>query len=289
MRILVTGSTGQVANALAERGSRKPEIEILRLGRPELDLENAGATERAVFDAKPDVVVNAAAYTAVDKAESEPERAFAINRDGAVAVARAAARLRVPLVHLSTDYVFDGRKADPYVEADQTSPINVYGQSKLEGEQAVASAHPAALILRTSWVFSPFGTNFVKTMIRLGAERPVIRVVDDQIGNPTSAFDIADAILQIAPELSINPTAGGLYHFCCSGSTSWHGFAHFIFSERAKQGAGRPSLEAIPTKDYPVPARRPANSRLATDAIIRRFGLDPRHWTEAAAEVLARC
>jgi dTDP-4-dehydrorhamnose reductase len=286
MRILVVGRHGQLASALSQQARLANNIELICLGRPELDLEKPEMVEAAINATNPHLVVNAAAFTAVDKAETEVERAFALNRNGAEAVARAAARLAVPLVHISTDYVFSGEKAEPYVETDETNPINVYGLSKLEGEKAVAAAYPTALILRTSWVFSAFGNNFVKTMLRLGAERDVIRVVNDQLGNPTGASDLADAILRIAPPISADPGAGGIYHYCGAGSTSWHGFACFIFEERAKRGGPTPKVEAIATADFPTPARRPANSRLDTSAFTRRFGFAPPSWEDAAVETV---
>jgi dTDP-4-dehydrorhamnose reductase len=287
MRILVTGRSGQLATSLAEKAADRPDVELIALGRPELDLEMTRQIGEQIEARRPDLVINAAAYTAVDKAEAEPERAFAINRDGAAAVARAAMRLGVPLVHVSTDYVFDGRKAEPYREMDETGPLNVYGRSKLEGERAVLEAHPEALILRTSWVFSPFGTNFLKTMLRVGAERPVLRVVSDQIGNPTSALDLAAAILEISPALRSEP--GGLYHLTGDGSTSWHGFAEFIFRESAKRYGPAPAVEAIPSADYKTAAARPANSRLDCAAFVSRFGFSLRPSTSAAAEIVARC
>lgn len=287
MRLLVTGRNGQVATSLAERAAAHPGIEVLALGRPELDLENPATVEAAIADARPDLVVNAAAYTAVDKAESDSGRAFAANRDGAAAAARAAARLGVPVIHLSTDYVYPGDKPSPYVESDATGPSSVYGQSKLEGEQAVMAAHPQALIFRTSWVYSPFGANFVKTMLRIGKDRDVVRVVADQHGNPTSAIDIADAILRLAPGLGSTP-AGGIYHLCGSGSTTWCGLAQAIFAESGKRGGPAPRVEAITTAEYPTPARRPANSRMDTAAFTARFGFALRPWPDAVAETVAR-
>lgn len=288
MRILVTGGAGQLAMALAEKARLTKETVLYSIGRPELDLENAAATQSHIVATRPDLIVNAAAYTAVDKAESEPDRAFAVNRDGAAAVARAAAELRVPLIHLSTDYVFDGRKPEPYIESDATGPLNVYGQSKLAGEIAVRAEHASAVILRTSWVVSPFGNNFVRTMLRLGAERPLLRVVDDQHGCPTSALDLADAILRIAPLLTADQDCGGTYHICGNGSTTWHGLARFIFSHRTNQTGHTPVIESIPSKDYPTPATRPTNSRLDTSAFANRFGFRPRRWEESVAEIVAR-
>jgi len=288
MRIVVTGRQGQVATSLAERAAHHAHAEVVTLGRPGLDLEQTDTVHAAIAAARPHLVVNAAAYTAVDKAESDASRAFAVNRDGAAAVAASAARLGVPFIHLSTDYVFDGSKPGPYVEADETAPLGVYGRSKREGEQAVLAAHASALVFRTSWVFSPFGANFVKTMLRLGAEREVLRVVDDQQGNPTAALDIAEMILLIAPQLVGGAAAGGVYHLANQGSTSWCGFARFLFEESARRGGPAPRVEAITTADYPTPARRPANSRLDTSAFTRRFGLAPRPWQDAAAETVAR-
>lgn len=287
IRLLVTGRNGQVATALAEGAARHQGIEVVAVGRPELDLERSETIGPAIIAARPDVVVNAAAYTAVDKAEAEPDRAFAANRDGASAVARAIAQLRVPLIHLSTDYVYPGNKPEAYVESDATGPLGVYGQSKLEGEQAVRAAHPVALVLRTSWVYSPFGANFVKTMLRVGRERPVLRVVDDQQGNPTSAIDIADAILRITAA-SRFPPGGATLHLCGTGSTTWCGLARHIFTTSARLGGPSPKVEAIATADYPTPARRPANSRLRMDAFVARFGFSLRPWQDAVDETVAR-
>jgi len=286
MRMLVTGKTGQLACSLVERAKGFPHISVITLGRPELDLEDPAGTEARILAEKPDIVVNAAAYTAVDKAESEPDRAFAVNRDGAAAVARAAARLNVPLVHISTDYVFDGTKGEPYVETDTPNPINVYGASKLAGEQAVMAAHPAPVILRTSWMFSPYGNNFVKTILRLAKERDVIRVVDDQFGTPTSALDLADAILTIVPTLSTAPGSGGLYHFCNEGRTSWCGFARFILAESARLGGPTAKVEAITTAEYPTAARRPATSELCTSAFEHQHKISPAGWQAALGGAL---
>jgi dTDP-4-dehydrorhamnose reductase len=287
MRILVTGRAGQVATALSERAAALPGIELLALGRPELDLERPGTVGAAIASAAPDIVVNAAAYTAVDRAEAEAAQAFAVNRDGAAAVARAAAAIGAALIHISTDYVYPGDGETPYRESDPTGPANVYGRSKLEGETAVMAAHPRALILRTAWVYSPFGANFVKSMLRLAGEREVLGVVDDQYGNPTGAFDIADALLAIAPRL-VAGEGGGVYNFAGSGSTSWCGFAREIFAQSAARGGPCASVNAIATAQYPTPARRPANSRLDTSALTQRFGITPRPWQDSLDETLDR-
>jgi dTDP-4-dehydrorhamnose reductase len=284
MRILVTGRNGQLATSLIEQAAKHPGLEVVAVGRPELDLEHAASVGPAIATLRPDVVVNAAAFTAVDKAEQEADRAFAINRDGAAAAATAAAELRVPFIQISTDYVYPGDKQEPYLESDATGPLGVYGQSKLAGEWAVKAAHPSPLILRTSWVYSPFGANFVKTMLRLATDRDVVNVVDDQTGNPTSALDMAEAILRIAPKLH----AGGTFHLCGSGDVTWCGFAREIF--RLSEGLGGPAaaVNPIATAQYPTPARRPANSRMSMAAFEARFGFRLKPWQEALAETVAR-
>lgn len=287
MRILVIGRSGQLAASLAEKAAERSGLEMLFLGRPEFDMEYAASFSEQVKALRPDLVINTAAYTAVDQAEVEPERAFAINLNGAAAMAHAARKLGIPFVHISTDYVFNGRKRDLYVELDEADPLNVYGRSKLGGERAVLEAHPQALVLRTSWLFSPFGGNFLKTMLKVGAERPLLRIVSDQIGNPTSALDLAAAILEISAVLRSEP--GGLYHLTGEGSTSWYGFADTIFQECARRGGPKPALEAISSVDYKTAAARPANSRLDCTAFASRFGVKLRPWPEATKETVARC
>lgn len=284
MRILVTGRNGQLATALNEVAAKRPGFEVIAMGRPELDLEDAASVAPAISGARPDFIINAAAYTAVDKAEQEEAKAFAINRDGAAAVAAAAAKLDVPLIHISTDYVFPGGKPSPYVETDATGPLGVYARSKLAGEIAVMAAHPSALILRASWVFSPFGANFVKTMLRIGKDRAEVSVVDDQTGNPTSALDLADAMLRIAPDLG----QGGTYHLCGTGDVTWCGFAREIFAISKALGGPCPAVKAISTAEYPTPARRPANSRMSTDAFAARFGFRLGPWRDALPETISR-
>jgi dTDP-4-dehydrorhamnose reductase len=255
-------------------------VPLVCLGRPELDIEDVDSIARAVRDVRPRAVVNAAGYTAVDKAESEPERAHAINRDGAAHLARAASKAGLPFIHVSTDYVFDGRKGSPYREDDLPAPLGAYGRSKLVGEDAVRDACPAALILRTSWLYSHHGHNFVKTMLGLAETRNVVRVVDDQLGSPTSALDLADAILTLADRSAPGSPGddGGVYHAAAEGETTWHGFAGAIFSSWQRRGRRVPKLEAITTAEFPTPARRPADSRLDCTKLAQRFGIRLPHW-----------
>jgi dTDP-4-dehydrorhamnose reductase len=286
IRLLVTGTNGQVARALVERAGGFPDIEVFAVGRPQLDLENVATVLPAIADARPDLIVNAAAYTAVDRAEQESQRAFAINRDGAGAVAAAAKALGVAVIHLSTDYVFSGEKQGAYVESDETGPLGVYGSSKLAGELAVRAAKPDALILRTSWVYSPFGINFVKTMLRLAGERPQLRVVDDQVGNPTSAHDLAEAILRIVPRINEGP--GATFHVTGSGFTSWCGLAKQIFETSRLAGGSAADVVPISTVEYPTAAKRPANSRLDTSAFTEQFGFALPSWQKGVDDTVRR-
>jgi dTDP-4-dehydrorhamnose reductase len=285
--ILVAGKTGQLARCLAQEARRRG-TPLVAVGRPELDLTQPELLARAVEAHAPGAIVNAAAYTAVDKAEAEPALAMAVNRDGAGALAAAAARLGVPFLHVSTDYVFDGRKESPYVEEDAPSPLGAYGRSKCDGEAAVRGACPAGVILRTSWVYSPFGQNFVSTMLRLAATREKVQVVDDQHGAPTAAFDLASTILDLVERLTAAPRGrdtGGIYHLAADGETTWHGFAAAIFAGWARRGHRVPVLEPITTPQYPTAARRPPNSRLDCSKIARVFGLRLPPWRSS----LERC
>jgi dTDP-4-dehydrorhamnose reductase len=288
--IFVAGATGQVAHALVEAAQRRG-VELVAHGRPGFDLERPEGLGAAVVEARPAAIVNAAAYTAVDKAESEPARAFAINRDGAAALARAAAVLDVPFIHLSTDYVFEGSKPTPYVEDDPTGPTSVYGQSKLAGEAAVVAAHRKAIVLRTAWVYGPHGGNFVKTMLRLAGERDSLKVVDDQVGSPTAATDIAEAILSILAIVERSgwqEAFGGVHHLAGSGETTWCGFARAIMEEAAARGACAVPIAPIATAEYPTPARRPANSRLDATRLQQTFGIRLPPWRDSLAETLDR-
>lgn len=286
--LFIFGRTGQVATALAERC----EAHSLRhdcVGRDRADLTDAEAVTAAIAGCPADaVVVNAAAYTAVDQAESEPDAAFAINRDAPGVMAQACAARDLAFIHLSTDYVFDGTADRPYREDDPVNPQSVYGRSKLEGEARVFAAGGRAVVMRTAWVYSPFGKNFVKTMLRFGAERDEMRVVDDQRGSPTSAHDIADAICAAAPRLAETPEAAGLYHLTGSGEGSWADLADAVFEDlRARQGR-RPVLHRITTADYPTPAARPANSRLDSTRFETQFGYRAPDWPVSLGEVLGR-
>jgi dTDP-4-dehydrorhamnose reductase len=287
IRLAVTGRNGQLACALIERAALTPGIEVIALGRPDLDLERPATVAPAIRAARPHLVVNAAAFTAVDRAEAEPQRAFAVNCDGAAAVAGAAAALKAPLIQLSTDYVFAGTEPGAHTEADPTGPVNAYGRSKLAGEIAVRQAHPGALILRTSWLYSPFGGNFVKTMLRLGGERDVLRVVDDQWGNPTSALDLADAIMRLAPRLT-EGTPAATFHLAGAGVTTWCRLARYIFEVSGALGGPRPEVAAIASAGYPAPARRPLNSRLDCTAFAAAFGFSLRPWQEGVESVVRR-
>jgi dTDP-4-dehydrorhamnose reductase len=291
MRILVAGRTGQLAQSLIEASAQRAGWELTAVGRPDLDLQAPPSLARAIAAVRPHVVVNAAAYTAVDRAEREPDLAFAINRDGAGALAKAAAEHGLPIVHVSTDYVFDGRKPGAYDETDGTAPQGVYGRSKLAGEDQVAAANPRSIILRTAWVYSPFGSNFVKTMLRLAVERPELRVVADQRGNPTYAPHLADAILAIAPRLVGAPDGDGpwgVYHAAGQGDTTWHGLAEEVMAAAAARGQPNVRVRAITTEEYPTPARRPANSRLSCDKLARVFGITLPDWSEGVRECVGR-
>jgi dTDP-4-dehydrorhamnose reductase len=295
VKILVTGREGQVALSLAERAAAHPDAEVLLAGRPSLDLMKPETVRETILAARPDVVVSAAAYTAVDRAEDEPDAAFAINAAGAGAVAQAAAEAGAAVVHLSTDYVFAGDLtgqggAGEYAETDATGPRSVYGLSKLEGEKAVAAANSRHVILRTAWVYSPFGQNFVKTMLRLAAERDVVRVVADQWGNPTAAGDVAEGVLRVAAALVAGERVEcrGLFHLTGQGSTSWAGFAREIFVESASLGGPSARVEEIATQDFPTRARRPANSRLSNEKFAAAFGWRPPPWQDSCRAVVAR-
>lgn len=289
MTILCIGKSGQVAKALAERAAARMQ-KLICLGRPEFDLLNFECIHAAIEQEKPDFVVNAAAYTKVDGAETDLDAAFALNSTAPGELAQACKKLSIPLLHISTDYVFDGESSQPYDEDDLTRPLSVYGQSKLDGEIAVRSAHAEHVILRTSWVYGPHNPNFVTTMLRLAKERGGASVVDDQIGAPTSALDLADAILTIAQQAleRPDPKYWGTYHFTAAGACSWADFAELIFEMYDAANGSNTSLKRISTSEYPTPATRPMNSRLSTKKISHVYGIQPRDWDLAVRESAVR-
>lgn len=285
-KILVLGPNGQLGRELVQSAWPYP-ADIVSLDRTSVDLSVEGQARHAIAAIRPDIVINAAAYTAVDKAEQEPDLAFAINSSGPEEIAIAAAALNAPVLHISTDYVFDGRKERPYVETDAIGPLNVYGASKAQGEARLRDNNRRHLIIRTSWVYARNGHNFVRTMLRLGRERSELRVVDDQVGAPTSAADLAAAIIRIAPYILENGDLSGTYHLTAEGVTSWHGFAEAIFADMHRRVGHRPVLVPIATSEYPTPARRPQNSCLDCGKFHGAFGFSLPDWKESLMPVLA--
>lgn len=281
--ILVAGGAGQVARALAT-GQPPAGVKIVSRGRPELDILDPASIAAAMADDRPDLIVNAAAYTAVDQAESDEAAAFALNAVAAGELAAAAARAGIPIIHISTDYVFDGTKPEPYSETDPVAPLGVYGRSKLAGEEAVAAANPQHVILRTAWVYSPVGKNFVKTMLRVGAAREELGVVHDQRGNPTSAADIAAGILTIAGQIlsGSSPVKPGIYHMTASGEASWAEFAEHVFGCSADAGGPVARVKRITSAEYPTPVMRPANSRLECSRLAGAYGVVLPDWRSSA-------
>ena len=290
MRLLVTGREGQLARSLSGRASGLEGIEVHAVGQPRLDLEQPGSAAAIIRELRPDLVVNAAAFTAVDQAEEEPERAFRINADAAGEVGAAARAVGARVIQVSTDYVFPGSGDRPWRPDDATGPLNVYGASKLGGEEQVRAANPEHLILRTSWVFSAIGRNFVSTMLRLARERDVVRVVDDQRGCPTSADDLADAILVVADHWGRGSSVGlgETMHVAGAGSCSWAEFASRIFAESVALGGPGAKVVPIASAEFPTPARRPMNSVLDCAAFEEAFAWPMRRWSDALPEVVAR-
>ncbi len=286
-KISIAGKSGQVAQALT-RAAKTRGIDLVARGRPDLDVTSLESVADYLRDQSPTLVVNAAAYTAVDKAERELDQVRTANAVGPGLLAMLCDEHRIPLIHLSTDYVFDGTKRSPYVETDPITPLGKYGTSKAAGEAAIRKLLPEHVILRTSWVYSPGGANFVRTMLRLAAQRDVVRVVSDQVGSPTSADNLAGAILDIAEQIHSSPDHGkwGTYHLTGQGETTWHGFAEELFRLAAARGIKTPQLDAIPTSAYPTPARRPAYSVLDNTKIEAAFGIRLRPWQESLAHCL---
>ena len=284
-QILVTGGNGQLATSLAKLGGAR----IDRVGRPEFDFEKPDTIE-AVLDAhRPAAVVNAAAWTAVDLAETEQAGAEAANCTGPALLAAACAKRNIPFIHVSTDYVFAGDKGSPYVETDPVSPQTVYGSTKADGERKVLAADPRAIILRTSWVYSSHGKNFVRTMINAGAKNPALKVVGDQRGNPTNSDDLAEAILAIVGLIERDgwkDAYAGLYHACGTGEATWHELAVAALEEAARHGQKMPEVTAIRTEDWPTPAKRPADSRMDNGKLAHVFGVKMPEWRQSVTRTV---
>lgn len=289
MRILLTGKNGQLGRCFQDV-LKDTNHELFAYGSAELNIADASVVAAVFQQVKPDIVVNAAAYTAVDKAETDSENAYLVNATGPELLARQATNLAIPFIHVSTDYVFDGEAVEPYLPTDQTNPQGVYGASKLAGEINIAAACEKFIILRTAWVFSEYGNNFVKTMVRLAKERDALSVVADQYGCPTYAGDLAQAILEICEQHDQNkPLAWGLYHYCGDTPTSWHGFARAIFAKSYELGviSSCPQLTAISSDQYPTPAKRPEYSVMSTQA-LSAIGLQASSWSTRLAFVLSK-
>jgi len=284
MRLLITGAHGQLGRELSRQGDGH---ELMAVSHDQLDITNQDDVLQCYASFQPDAVINAAAFTAVDKAESDVDSAFAVNRDGPANLARACRQSAIPLIHISTDYVFDGSKQGAYIEDDSVNPLGVYGLSKLAGEEAVQENCSKYIILRTSWVFSAHGNNFVKTMLRLGVERDTLGVVGDQFGCPTSANELARAIYAVL-EAGWSEGSQGIYHLCQPEPTTWYDFAKAIFAEAEGQGIDLKvsNVNAIATSDYPTPAKRPGNSVMDCNKFEQTFGFTIRPWRDSLAEVV---
>jgi dTDP-4-dehydrorhamnose reductase len=289
MRLLLLGGTGQVGEEIRALAARK-NVELVAPGRDGLELEDGSAIARIVAATPWSAVINAAGYTDVDRAESEQAKAFSVNAEAPSRLAAELGHRGIPLVHISTDYVFDGRKGTPYVEGDEVAPLNAYGRSKLAGERGVIAANPRHVILRTSWVYSPHRKNFVRTILRLAVERDRLTIVDDQHGCPTAAADIAKACIDIAMRCAVEPegTPYGIYHFAGAGDTTWFEFARTIVDMAADRLGRRPEVVPIRTVDYPAPAERAADTRLDCSRIVRDYAVKLRPWRQALEETLDR-
>jgi dTDP-4-dehydrorhamnose reductase len=287
MRLLLLGGSGQVGTEFQALPLPRG-VELVAPDEGAFDLTDHGALDSVIAEGSWSAVINAAAFTDVDRAESEEAKALAVNGEAPTRLATATSRVGIPLVHISTDYVFDGRKGAPYIESDAPSPLNTYGRTKLAGEQGVAAGNPQHLIVRTSWVYSPYGRNFVRTILRLASERDRLTIVADQRGCPTAAKDVANVCLSLALRCASSRESGpyGLYHFAGGGEATWHEFAKTIV---AFARLSRP-VEVVPisTEDYPTPAKRPADSRLDCGALDRGFGIKPRPWRDALKDTLDR-
>lgn len=290
MRVLITGCYGQVGSCLTKQLASDENITVRALDREHLDITSQDAVNAAVAEFEPTIIINAAAHTAVDRAEEEVDLSYAINRDGPMYLAQAAQSVGAAILHISTDYVFEGDKIGEYTEMDATNPQGVYGESKLAGEIAVAEACEKHVILRTAWVFGESGSNFVKTMLRLGENRDALSVVGDQFGGPTYAGDIANTLIQIAKRVNQGDAVEyGVYHYSGLPHVSWFDFADAIFDIAVEQGvlAKKPALTSITTEQYPTPAKRPSNSRLSTEKVTLGFDIEASDWKAALNNIQA--
>jgi len=290
MKVLVTGREGQVVRSLVEKAGAVPGLTLMPIGRPEVELEISGSVASAIRNMVPDAVINAAAYTAVDQAEDEPERAERINAEAAGEAARAAAELGIPIIQLSTDYVFDGSGEGPYAEDAPVAPINVYGRTKLEGEEQVRAANSDHLILRTSWVYSPFGRNFVKSIMAAARDRPVLTVVDDQRGCPTSALDLADALMLVLKGWDSGERTGRgvTYHLASPSAATWFEVAQHVLAECRRLGMPSAEVKPVVSSEWPTRAERPRSSVLDSNRFERDFGYRMPDWRTSVTTVVER-
>ena len=289
MKVLVTGADGQLGRELVRLG-QSVDFEVYGLNRHQLDITNKIKIKQILTRISPSLVINAAAYTHVDRAENESDLAYAVNKNGPTYLARYCANNQLKLIHISTDYVFDGTKSRPYQESDPVAPLGVYGRSKAQGEAAIRSILPNHIIVRTAWLYGVYGNNFVKTILKLAAEKPTLQVVADQFGSPTSAEGLAEALLTISKKINANDKIEwGTYHYCCKGITTWHGLAERIIELAAPYTALQTrQVEAITTAEWPTPAKRPPYSALNCARIKSRFGIDPQPWPQSLERTIDR-
>ncbi len=287
MKILITGSEGQLGWELSRLG-REKKWDLLETDLPELDITDISSIEKSIYAFRPELIINAAAYTNVDQSESESELSFSINRDGPSNLAHACKKEAIPLIHISTDYVFDGLKGSAYLETEPVTPLGVYGKSKEAGEKEIRIILPEHIIIRTSWLYGAHGLNFVKTMLRIGKEQDILRVVSDQYGSPTCAEDLAQAIIQIAIQIKANNNhLWGTYHYCNQGIISWHEFAENIFQIAQKYDTYKVSkVIPISTEEYPTAASRPAFSALDCSKIANKFNIKSLPWQESLEQTI---